>query len=827
MRLIFLLFLFVSCAPKAIEEIFNESQQQDKKLKEKNLEYNCEEGFEPSLDPSAIDYSEQSNLTLAKGWMKNCYYKNNPHDEPVLPNTCTSFSKNIFVSTNGNDSNNGSKSSPYKTIQYAINQSNPEQCTLITVEAGDYYESLNITVWADGSGTRTFNKLTIFSNDRDNTRLISKQTISGWEKIPITECPQFDPNKQLNTPCEIYRKRFNNEHIAPNYHIHYKDKVIVPMQTVGSYSFREIVQAQDLVNEADLQKFQTGEKLVSNEQTELTELGKQKYKNHLFSILETDLSALQFMGSAVLNSNDLTWNGIGSTYFVQRHTNNDGSIYSYLYFKAFDQDLNPTPHISTHLGYNVYIVGQSNIVLQNLTLQNGRYGVVMSRNSHDIKIIGNKISNNFRSVYLYGEKNGIVQSPHDIEVSGNEITNNLNLILSPQFKGAYRNFIIIKQTLGDTHGVNMLNIGDNINIHHNLIYNVGNGIQSYSTNNTDFSYRDLKVHHNFIVNTIDDALEPGGDCQNCHWYSNHLRNTSQGLRLKINNNNSTGPVFIYKNVFYNQDRYNHLDDIHYSNQTTFYFHTPSEVPIYIYNNLFLGFRCLIPPTSSAWLYNPDNTVLTDEFNNIQSMQFKLHFINNILSCRFSMPNISYGTWPMHWYTEETREFDVNGDEVAKVSQKNRQPLLSHNWVGGIKDHRTIVNNKAMYENDYMFILAKDSNLNDLNYIYKSPISNTPKHIFSNFNEDESGFLHRTNFCVNTNLYPEIENGGLNINDTSKMRWSYVHNLTHGNREYFHLIDRTIDIALPGIDFNNGKLHVGPFDSTSENCNNFGWLLEND
>lgn len=768
-----------------------------------------------------IENTEILNARFAKDWVKNNFYSVNNYSTPILPNGCTNFDVTYFVSTSGNDLNDGSSLAPFKTIQHAINQTNSNECSLINIASGDYYEALNISLWADGSGTRVFNKVTLFSSDRETTRIISKQSIDGWEKLNNEECPFYDDNNPNGNDCKIYKKRFDG-HINTNYFFHYKDKQVVPMYVVGQYSFRDVIETNDLIDPTQLDNILNGSVLITEQYSELTRVGAENYKNHLLKILETDLSGLRYKNSTVLNRNDLTWNGVQSTFFVYLNTDTNGNDYSYIYFKPFDNEENPTKFLSTHIMYNLSITAQSNIVVQNLSFFNGRYGIVISKNSENIKVIGNKIENNYRSVYISGNVEG---SPANIEVYGNQFTNNLSLNHSPQFEGAYRNFILVKTGVNDAHGVFIYDGGDNINIHHNFIYNVGNGIQSWTSNKTNFPSRNLKVHHNFIVNSIDDALEPGGDCQNCHWYANHLRNTSQAIRFKISNSNSTGPVFVYRNVFYNQDKYIADTVDTYSNQTVFYFHTPSEIPIYIYNNLFLGYNCFSPPTSSAWLYNSDGTQKRDEYGNIESMYFKLYFLNNILSCRYSMPNLGYGTWPMHYYNEETREYDVDNNEIAKVGQKNRQPLLSHNWQGGVTDHRTFVNNKTRYTNDFIYILAKDQNNDPLNYLYQSEVGNQPTHIFSNFGEDSNGLLRRLNFCPPTNRYPELINGGLNIQNTAAMSWNYTHELMHSNRTYYHLIDRIIEISLPGVTFNEDNHYIGPFSINSSSCDNLLWLLE--
>ena len=788
--------------------------------------------------PDVLGPSEKSlrNIDIGLHWMDERYYQSYPHSEPVLPDGCTMFEDTLYVAKDGLDSNSGSVSTPYKTIQHALLQANPNKCTLVRIAPGEYYEALNLTVWADGSGTKQFNRITLFGENRETTKLISKKSYfyhanePTWEKLSIEECPN-------NQECNIYKKRFDpynspdgtinfNGHLNANTFFHYKDKIVVPIDVVAKYGFRDIVQLEDLKAGMNYENIANGTVIIKNDYSELSSVGAKNYKDLLLTILETNSNYITNMPSAVLAQNDHSWNDLGSAYFTYLDQDESGNKFSYLYFKPFDNEENPLDYLSTHIMYNIYVVGQSNLVIQNLNLQNGRYGITISQNAQNIKIVGNSFKNNFKGIYVYGDNSG---SPSNIEVYGNQVANNYDLNYSPQSQSAYRNFLLLKETVGDSHGISLLNHGSNINIHHNLIYNVANGIQSYTADNTTYPESNLKVHHNFIINTIDDALEPGGDCHECHWYSNHLRNTSQSIRLKLNDNNSRGPVYIYKNVIYNQDKYDFENELHYGNQTTFYFHTPSEIPVYVYNNLFLGFRCLLPPTSSMWKYNPDGTLQIDADGNTINKDMKLYFLNNILSCRYSMPNISYGTWPLYFFSGD--------NTIPYLSQKNKQPLLSHNWIGGITDHREMSGTKAMHQNDRTYLFAKradpsspqNTELNEeLNFIYKAAIGGTPRHIFDNFDNDKNDsddLLSRKDFCPSTTIYPELINGGIDIRNSVNLSWSYVQQTQYYSTSYLHQISRSISQSLPGVNFTNDNIHIGPFPSTNSSCHNLDWLLE--
>jgi parallel beta-helix repeat protein len=804
--------------------------------KESSISLTNTNDSENTSNPTVRQSAKQTNIDIGNLWMDEQYYQQNPHSEPLLPNGCTQFDDTFYVSTNGDDTNNGSQQAPFKTIQHALLQTDPNNCSLVRVAPGEYKEALNLTAWSDGSGTRVFNKITLFGEDRKTTKLISKKSYfyydeePSWEKLSPQECP----NAQA---CNIYKKRFDpyssvsdninfNGHLNANTFFHYKDKIVIPVHVVAKYGFQEVVQPSDLKSGTDYASIANADTFIKNDYSELTTTGAKNYRDLLLEILNTDSSYMSNQGSGVLLRNDHSWDDLGSAYFTYLDHDESGNKFSYIYFRPFDDEQNPSEYLTTHIMYNFYIVGQSNIVIQNLHVQNGRYGISVSRNSHNIKIVGNTFKNNFKGVYLYGDTYG---SPSNIEIYGNKISNNYDLNYSPQSKSAYRNFILLKETVGDSHGISLLNHGSNINIHHNFIHNVANGIQSYTADSTTYPESNLLVHHNLIINTIDDALEPGGDCHECHWYSNHLRNTSQSIRLKLTDNVSRGPIYIYKNVFYNQGKFEFENELHYGNQTSFYFHTPSEVPIYVYNNLFLGFRCLLPPTSAMWKYNPDGTLQTDSDGNTINKDMKMYFINNILSCRYSMPNISYGTWPLYYF---------NGDNsTPRISQKNKQPLLSHNWIGGIVDHRETNGTKAFHQNDrtYLFAQLPDTNsphnpeLNeDLNFIHKASIGETATHIFDSFDADNNGdedILKRKDFCPPTSTYPELINGGLDITDSQNLSWNYIQRTDRYSTSYLHQIDRSISQNLPGVSFPNDNIHIGPFASTNSSCHNLDWLLE--
>ena len=418
-------------------------------------------------------------------------------------------------------------------------------------------------------------------------------------KIITAECPG-------NVECDIYKVTLPKE-IPNNYHLMYKDKVVVPVTFVPQIGFRKVVQASDLTSgvlPSDENEDGYPDLKVSDEQSELTSIGRENYKNYALEKLMSDGSDLVLYGSDVLDNNNLTFEDFSAMYFVHHNitpeeaTSPDVEPQSTIYFKAFDNEVTPENFISTHINYSTYIRDSSNIVIQNLNIQGGRYNSIISRNSHKVKLIGNIYSSSFRNIYVVGKsKNEVYYAPSDILIQGNVITNNFSVNVDPQGLNNYMIFLMVKEILGDGHGVYLLNTGDNIEVKNNFLYNVANGIQSYR-DNIEYNSENLAVHHNLIINSLDDALEPGGSCVSCKWYLNHIRNAAQAIRLKISDSKSVGPLYLFQNIVELQDKYSYDDDgvPFHNNQLALFYHTGTKVPIYIYNNSFFGSRCMIQPT---------------------------------------------------------------------------------------------------------------------------------------------------------------------------------------------------------------------------------------
>lgn len=747
-----------------------------------DLEGMIHEYYNPKFHENGVDQKTEHNAMIGRQWMDEVFYDNYPMEKIQLPHGCTNFDRIFHVSTFGSDANDGRAMSPFATVQKAIDLANNNECTKIKIQNGQYRQTIKLA--------RKKN-IAIIGENRITTQLLSKKILKGWEYLDRREC-------SVARHCNILKLTIDGNY-SNRYHLLYKDKVSVPMWSLARYSFREVITSNDLKDSSLLDEAEYIDGLpniiISDDLAELSKDGKEHFKKHVIQILATDTRSYKYMNSGVMDRNDLTWKGVGSAYYVDQGFDKRGNPISTIYFKAFDNDESAYEHISTHLGYSAYINDSQNIVIQNLSLYNGRFGLSISRDSHHIKAIGNLFSGHYRSVYIHGSQGyGQKIAPSHIEVYGNQITNNLDMNMSPQFAGAYRNFNLVKKGLSDAHGVYLYNVGANVDVHHNFIYNAGNGVQSFNDNKEDYQTIDLKVHHNLIINTLDDGIEPGGTCINCRWYSNHLRNTSQSLRIKIRDRNSIGPVFIYNNVFYNQDKYDYKENLAASNQTNIFYHTASNVPIYIYNNTFLGFRCFLMPTRDSATGAPN-----------------LYFLNNIFSCKYSMPNARLGAWP---------------NPIAVSGAKNEHPIYSHNWIGGVQDKRKSVisssgNLRTLYQTEWLHTFADDNEGNPLNYVYRAQADATPVHIFDDFNTENSHVLRRINFCPQQSPFSEIINGGINLNKSDDLHWQFIDEISYSGGTIYHQINRKISHDLP-TDIET-PFPIGFYDIKA--CKDFQWLLK--
>lgn len=138
----------------------------------------------------------------------------------------------------------------------------------------------------------------------------------------------------------------------------------------------------------------------------------------------------------------------------------------------------------------------------------------------------------------------------------------------------------------DKWGVRVLRSGSNNQVAYNYIYNNWNGIQVENGigkseiadhyKNTVLAgkkvtfNRGLRIHHNRVDLTIDDALEPTAELINNWWYSNVVTRAKCSARFKTI---SMGPFYFFDNTLLQSQ-----DGIR------LYKSTPEQANVYIYNN---------------------------------------------------------------------------------------------------------------------------------------------------------------------------------------------------------------------------------------------------
>lgn len=138
----------------------------------------------------------------------------------------------------------------------------------------------------------------------------------------------------------------------------------------------------------------------------------------------------------------------------------------------------------------------------------------------------------------------------------------------------------------DKWGIDIDRAGPDNIVAYNYVYDVWNGIQNgngVSKDEVAAHYRDnifkgistnnvgLKVHHNRIDLTMDDALEPGNELMDNQWYSNIVTRARCAARLKTI---EMGPFYFFDNVL-----------LQCSDGLRLYKSAPKQAAVYIFNNV--------------------------------------------------------------------------------------------------------------------------------------------------------------------------------------------------------------------------------------------------
>ena len=128
----------------------------------------------------------------------------------------------------------------------------------------------------------------------------------------------------------------------------------------------------------------------------------------------------------------------------------------------------------------------------------------------------------------------------------------------------------------DRIAINIVNSKGGHRIHDNYLHNHWGGVQDAGDN------PDLDVHHNFIADIEDDALEPNGTNRNCRWHHNRIINSRCAFRIKCI---QKGPMYAYANAFFNcKEDFRNYKQHQYPDAIAYIYHNTSNATVGIKNN---------------------------------------------------------------------------------------------------------------------------------------------------------------------------------------------------------------------------------------------------
>lgn len=170
----------------------------------------------------------------------------------------------------------------------------------------------------------------------------------------------------------------------------------------------------------------------------------------------------------------------------------------------------------------------------------------------------------------------------------------------------------------DRVGVSMDNIGSDVEICDNHIFEHWDGVENYHT-----SLR-LNVHHNLIERLADDALEPFGDEMDAQWHDNTVRYANIAYRHKLPNG-SRGPMYVYRNLFYS------AAGIGISENLGIFWFSGNTAPLFFYHNTIVTsegarFGSMDPQVGlpNVWLVNNSFSCGVRDWNDVSRWTVKPH-----------------------------------------------------------------------------------------------------------------------------------------------------------------------------------------------------------
>ena len=186
----------------------------------------------------------------------------------------------------------------------------------------------------------------------------------------------------------------------------------------------------------------------------------------------------------------------------------------------------------------------------------------------------------------------------------------------------------------DKWGIDIDRAGPDNIVAYNYVYDVWNGIQNgngVSKDQVAAHYRDhifkgiskhnvgLKVHHNRVDLTMDDALEPGNELMDNQWYSNIVTRARCAARLKTI---EMGPFYFFDNVL-----------LQCSDGLRLYKSAPRQATVYVFNNVVDHPNCII-------YHNVDDVAWSDPWlrKNLKRGTPSFDLFNNLFLCQQPFTN---------------------------------------------------------------------------------------------------------------------------------------------------------------------------------------------
>jgi hypothetical protein len=218
-------------------------------------------------------------------------------------------------------------------------------------------------------------------------------------------------------------------------------------------------------------------------------------------------------------------------------------------------------------------------------------------------------------------------------------------------------------------------------IHDNYVHDEWDGIDT-----SDISYegrphhvgnaqtnQNVLIHHNYLNNIFDDAIETAGPLANGQYYQNIFRNSRCGFRIK---GPTLGPIFSYKNIFID----NIEDYRNFGERSQFSPSDPAEsqAEVWVYQNTSTS-RCAINMNYSKG----DNSIITAP---------NYHYYNNLFWCQtwvgrarsFPLPDW-HGDYNVYVKAGRAAHYPWPVDKlIYTMSNDLSQSSLDKQWAAGIE-----------------------------------------------------------------------------------------------------------------------------------------------